>query len=72
MVKSSWLQTELTRAKEQGLTVHIGGNVCAYDNPEALSCLLEDPGYMIDYVSDEEGKITGICFDKINDQYFPS
>ena len=25
---------------------------------------------MLDYVSDEEGRITGICFDKVNEKDF--
>lgn len=68
--ETSWLQDELKRAKELGLTVHVEGRVCSYDSPEELSHVLEEPAYMLDYVSDDEGRITGICFDKVNEKDF--
>lgn len=68
--KASWLQIELERAKELGLTVQIEGRACQYNSPEALSYVLEESSYMLDYVSDEEGRITGICFDKVNEKDF--
>jgi hypothetical protein len=67
MKEVSWLQAELKRAKKQGLTVQIEGRECEYHNPEEFAYVLEEPGYMLDYVSDETGKITGICFDKIKE-----
>ena len=50
MRKASWLQIELERAKELGLTVQIEGRACQYNNPEALSYVLEESSYMLDYV----------------------
>lgn len=70
MRETSWLQDELERAKKLGLTVHVEGRVCRYDNPEELSHLLEEPAYMLDYVSDDEGRITGICFDRVSEKDF--
>ena len=67
MRKTSWLQEELERAKELGLTVQIEGKDCKYSNSAELSFLLEEPVYMLDYVSDDEGKITGICFDRVKE-----
>lgn len=68
MKEGSWLQDELKRAKKQGLTVHIEGRACHYQNPEKFFHVLEEPTYMLDYVSDESGKITGICFDKVKEE----
>ena len=59
MREASWLQEELNRAKKQGLTVHIEGKPCQYQDPAKFYHLLEEPSYMLDYVSDENGKITG-------------
>lgn len=70
MRETSWLQDELERAKKLGLTVQIEGRACKYNSPEELSCILEEPAYMLDYVSDDEGKITGICFDKVSERDF--
>ena len=70
--ETSWLQIELERAKEQGLTVQIEGETYKYSNSEELSYVLEEPTYMLDYVSDDEGKIIGICFDKVNEKDFVS
>lgn len=70
MRETSWLQEELNRAKKQGLTVHIEGKACQYQDPAKFFHLLEEPSYMLDYVSDEDGKITGICFDKVNEDDF--
>lgn len=70
MKKTSWLQEELERANKLGLTVHIEGKPCRYDNPEEFSYVLEEPAYMLDYVSDANGKITGICFDKVKEEDF--
>lgn len=70
MQETSWLQDELERAKKLGLTVQIEGMPCKYNSPAEFSFLLEEPSYMLDYVSDDEGKITGICFDKVNEKDF--
>lgn len=70
MKQASWLQDELDRAKKQGLTVQIEGKACQYQNPEKFAHVLEEPSYMLDYVSDENGKITGICFDKVKKEDF--
>lgn len=70
MRETSWLQVELERAKELGLTVQIEGKACKYDNTAELSSVLGEPAYMLDYVSDDEGKITGICFDRVNEKDF--
>ena len=51
-------------------TVHIEGKACQYQDPAKFYHLLEEPSYMLDYVSDENGKITGICFDKVNEDDF--
>lgn len=66
--EDSWLQVELERAKKQGLTVQIEGMTCKYDSTAELSYVLERATYMLDYVSDDEGRITGICFDKVNEK----
>lgn len=68
--EASWLQVELERAKKQGLTVQIEGRTCKYNSTAELSYVLEEPTYMLDYVSDDEGRITGICFDKVNEKDF--
>lgn len=65
MQQKSWLHEELERAKKQGIPVHIEGQLCHYDSAEVLSEVLEEPTYMMDYVSDDCGKIIGICFDRI-------
>lgn len=70
MRETSWLQEELNRAKKQGLTVHIEGRSCQYQDPSKFFHVLEEPSYMLDYVSDDSGKITGICFDKLNETDF--
>lgn len=70
MKETSWLRAELERAKKLGLTVQIEGRACSYTNPDELSGILEEPAYMLDYVSDDEGKITGICFDRVNERDF--
>lgn len=70
MRETSWLQDELERAKKLGLTVHIEGQACKYTNAAELSYVLEEPSYMLDYVSDDEGRITGICFDRVNENDF--
>lgn len=68
MRETSWLRDELERAKTMGLTVQIEGRTCTYSSPDELLSILEEPTYMLDYVSDDEGKITGICFDKVNER----
>lgn len=70
MKETSWLREELKRAKKQGLSVQIEGRSCQYENPEEFFYVLEEPSYMLDYVSDDAGKITGICFDKVNQNDF--
>lgn len=70
MKETSWLQDELERAKALGLTVHIEGRACVYVSTEELSYVLEEPTYMLDYMSDENGKITGLCFDKVKTEDF--
>ncbi len=70
MRETSWLQDELERAKKLGLTVQIEGRSCNYSCVEALSCVLEEPAYMMDYVCDDTGRITGLCFDKVNHKDF--
>lgn len=70
MKRTSWLQDELNRAKREGLTVHIEGKICQYQSPEKFCYVLEEPTYMLDYVCDENGKITGICFDRVNEKDF--
>ncbi len=70
MKEKSWLQDELERAKKLGLTVQIEGRACKYTDVEELSYVLEEPAYMLDYVCDDDGKITGICFDRISDMDF--
>lgn len=70
MRETSWLRDELERAKAMGLTVQIEGRTCTYSNPEELLSILEEPTYMLDYLSDDEGKITGICFDRVNERDF--
>lgn len=70
MRETSWLQDELERAKQLGLTVQIEGRPCKYSDTAELSYVLEGPSYMLDYVSDDEGRITGICFDRVNENDF--
>lgn len=70
MRETSWLQDELKRAMRQGLKVQIEGRECNYIDPEKFFYVLEEPVYMLDYVSDDDGKITGICFDKVNEKDF--
>ncbi len=70
MKETSWLQDELERAKKLGLTVQIEGQPCKYSNPEEFFYILEEPAYMLDYMSDDEGRITGICFEKVNENHF--
>ena len=66
---TSWLRDELKRAKEIGLTVHIDDKICHYQTPEEFYYVLEEAPYMLDYLSDENGKITGICFNRVKDEY---
>ena len=66
--RTSWLRDELKRAKEMGLTVQIDDKICQYQKPEEFFYVLEEEPYMLDYLSDDNGKIIGLCFNRLSEE----
>lgn len=51
-----------------GLTVQIDDKICQYQNPEEFFYVLEEEPYMLDYLSDDNGKIIGLCFNRLSEE----
>ena len=66
--RTSWLRDELKRAKEMGLTVQIDDKICEYQNTEEFFYVLEEEPYMLDYLSDDNVKIIGLCFNRLSEE----
>lgn len=65
-VMYEWIISEICEAEKNGIQVNVCGIRYSSDDSQELYQVLEDAAYMEDYLSDEEGHIIQINFDKIN------
>lgn len=61
-----WISDEIEYAEKNGIIVSVCGKYYSSRNRDELMYVLEDGIYMKDYISDSEGKIIQINFNKIN------
>lgn len=63
----SWLLAEIYMAEKKGVPVRIDGTYYSSGDAEKLYQVLEDHYYMKSYLGDEQGNITQIDFDHIEE-----
>ncbi len=61
-----WIADEIEYAEKNGIMVSVCGKYYSSYNRDDLLYVLEEGIYMKDYLSDSEGKIIQINFNKIN------
>lgn len=62
------LQIELEAVTRRGITVWLGEELSTPEEIAEAHTIAEPGGYMRDYIQNNEGKITKIRFDKIENQ----
>ena len=61
-----WISGEIEYAERNGIMVSVCGKYYSSQNKNELMYVLEEGIYMKDYISNSEGKIVQINFNKIN------
>ncbi|MBE5928143.1 MAG: hypothetical protein E7267_02035 [Lachnospiraceae bacterium] len=62
----AWISDEIKYAEKNGIMVSVCGEYYSSYNVKDLMYVLEEGIYMKDYLSDNEGRIVQINFNKIN------
>jgi hypothetical protein len=65
VMQKKWVYDELAHARQEGITVDVGG--VSYENrsPEELWKVLQRGTYMLDYEADTLGRITALHIDRV-------
>lgn len=63
--KNLWVISKSMAARERGLPVQIDGKDYYGGYNRIRNMVKEDADYMSDYMSDEQGKIVGLRFNKL-------